>query len=179
LSVTRIKPGCSCTSISKIEKPIPPGDSAAIVVTFKSGRYLNEIEKTTKIYTDDPKTEILEFTLSARVFKRGEPSGDISITPCELRVDYGDDKLLPEAGRLEIVNNGSDTVTVSVSYLPEKIVDKPQMPSAIGPSAKTDLSLPFKKPPKNNDINGFFIQFRFSGSDETLISVPIEVKLEY
>lgn len=178
LTVTKIKPGCSCTSISKIEKPIPPGDSTGVIVTFKSGRYLNKVEKTTKIYTDDPDTEILEFTLTANVFKRGESSGDIAVSPHELTVNYGEDKLPSEEGKLEIVNNGSDTVITSVSHLPEEIVDKPQLPSAIAPTVKTDLSLHFIKPSESNDLEGLFIQFKFNGNDETLISVPIEVELK-
>ena len=53
LTVTKINAGCSCTSTSEIKDPIAPGDSAAIVITLKSGRYRGKIKKTTEVYTDD------------------------------------------------------------------------------------------------------------------------------
>ncbi|PKK84183.1 MAG: hypothetical protein CVT49_05140 [candidate division Zixibacteria bacterium HGW-Zixibacteria-1] len=176
LAIKEIKSGCSCTSVSKIEKPIEPGDSAAIAVTFKSGRYRGAVTKTTKVFTDDPVNEIYELTIQANVIKKDEACGIIKLLPQKLEW-VNDNNIISGDSIINIANTGPDTLSVSVFHQPENIINKIKLPLILPPDSETDV--PIKPKPANIisfEMKGTSITFAVIGRDTTIVTMPIEIK---
>ena len=177
LTVLKIESGCSCTSISKIDHPLQPGDSAVVTVTFKTGRYRGNVKKTTKVYTDDPDNEILKLTISAYVLKRGEESEKITVTPTILDWKLENDRLVFEDSVLNVLNKTMDTVSIGILNWPENILEKIELTSGLAPGES--LNLPFKfvsktrVPPENTALS---VTLGFTGSDTTILTVPVKIK---
>lgn len=176
LSVLKIKAGCSCTSVSKIEQPIAPGDSAAIVVTFKSGRYHGRVKKTTKVYTDDPEASVHHLPIIANVVKAGEPTDDISVTPQKLTWKMDKGIIAVDADTLRITNNGASILAASVLHAPEKIVTEIDLPRSIAPSEATDLILHISNEPMTGESGWLSTTLAFTDPDTTVITIPIEIE---
>ena len=176
LNVSRIKSGCSCTSNSKIEKPIPPGDSAAITITFNSGRYHSMVRKTTTVFTDDPDSSVQILNIAAVVYKNNETTGDISVNPQKITIKINEEGLIAEADSLEISNNGSDSVAVNILHTSKTVINQIDIPRAINPDGKIRPKLHLTDEPLADEINGESIIFGFIGRDTTIITIPIEIK---
>jgi hypothetical protein len=176
LSVLKIKAGCSCTSVSKVEQPIAPGDSAAIVVTFKSGRYHGRVKKTTKVYTDDPEASVHHLPIIANVVKEEEPTDDVSVTPQKLTWKKDDGIIAVDADTLRITNNGTSILAATVLHAPEKIVTEIDHPQSIAPGEAADLILHISKEPMPDESGWLSTTLGFTGPDTTVITIPIEIE---
>ncbi len=176
LSVLKIKAGCSCTSVSKIEQAIAPGDSAAIVVTFKSGRYRGRVKKTTKVYTDDPEASVYHLPIMANVVKEGEPTDDVSVTPQKLTWKMNNGIIEVDVDTLRITNNGASILAAIVLHAPEKIVSEINLPRSIAPAEAIDLILHISKEPMPGELGWLSTTLAFAGPDTTVITIPIEIE---
>lgn len=177
LSVKKIDPGCSCTGTSSIDKPLSPGDSAVVTVTFNSGRYLHKVRKTTTVNTNDPDNQSSQFKLSAYVVEEDEPTGSIELTPRKIVWQQS------KEGALKVI----DTVVVRSRYSGDAVVriERVSHPSLIA------VKLPGKLQPNDQQrlivtpgagvrlpegVEGLCITLSFSGKDTTTITIPIETK---
>ncbi|HDL03351.1 MAG TPA: DUF1573 domain-containing protein [candidate division Zixibacteria bacterium] len=177
LTVRKIESGCSCTSISRIEHPLQPGDSAAITVTFKSGRYRGMVKKTTKVYTDDPDNEVLELIITAYILKRDEESKYIRVIPPILNWKLENDRLILQDSTLDILNISPDTVSVNLLSWPGNILPPEELPSRLAPHEKRELKLRLDSKsavPSKDEI--FWIALSFAAEDTIKISVPVKLK---
>ncbi|MEW5924293.1 MAG: DUF1573 domain-containing protein [Candidatus Zixiibacteriota bacterium] len=175
LTVKKIKTGCSCTSISEIDKPIEPGDSAAVAVTFKSGRYRGPVSKTTKVIIDNPESAIYEFTIKADVLKDDESSRDIKIFPNSLQWSLEDDFPANDS-IINISNTGPDTVMISTPHLPGDILQAANIPLFLAPQKNIDIVIKPAAKELLPDIKGLSMTFAFTGKDTTIITVPVKIK---
>lgn len=176
LAVKEIKSGCSCTSVSKIEKPIMPGDSAAIAVTFKSGRYRGAVTKTTKVFTDDPVNDIFELTIQANVIKKDESCGTIKLLPQKLEW-VNDNNFISGDSIINIANTGPDTLSVSVLHQLENIINAFTFLPVLAPN--DDIEVLIRPKPANiisSEMKGTSITVAFIGRDTTIVTMPIEIK---
>ena len=176
LSVTKIESGCSCTSVSELDHPIAPGDSAAIVVTFKSGRYRHRVKKTTKIHTDDPETPVCSLRILANVVKRKEATGDVWVRPPKLTWRINKTIITVDTNSLKISNNGMDSLAVAVLHVPEGIVDRIESPERVAPGQEVELQLRPSKELIPGKTDGLSITLAFAGRETTIVTVPIEMK---
>jgi hypothetical protein len=176
LSVLKIKAGCSCTSVSEIERPIAPGDSAAVAVTFKSGRYHGSVKKTTKVYTDNPEASIHHLPIMANVVKAGEPTDDVSVTPQKLTWKIDNEIIESDTDTLRITNNGAGILAAIIMHSPEELVTEMDLPRSIAPAEAADLILHISKEPIPGESKGLSTTIAFVGQDTTFITIPIEIK---
>jgi hypothetical protein len=174
--VSKIKADCSCTSVSEVKRPIAPGDSAAILVTFKTGRYNGLVKKMAKAYTDDPETPICNLKFTGMVVKQGEPTANVGITPHKLSWTINNGKLMPDVDTLRILNKGVDDISVAILHAPEEIVTKIDIAHKIGPKDVASLILHLSQGPMSPALEALSITLGFIGQDTTTITIPIEIK---
>jgi hypothetical protein len=173
LEVTKIKSGCSCTTISELKDPIPPGDSAAVEVTFKSGRYHKKIKKTTRVFTDDAEEPSYLLHLEARVFKRKEQPGSLRLEPVVLEWDGSPGASGPLQDTLMITNTGDVPLLPRVVHLPSEVVELSALPDRIAPGTHGDFILELRQIGNDKDYDGLFITIALDGPDTVLVTVPI------
>ncbi len=176
LTVYRIDPGCSCTGTTKIEQPILPGDSAAIEVTFKSGRYQNLVRKAAKVYTDDPVAPVRQYRIISNVFKEGDKTGDIAITPTRLTWKTELDKLTLTTDTLRLSNLGDRERKITVLHYPKELVASVTSETTLAPGAGGSLILENISGTVSENLKGLSLTLAFTGTDTTIITVPIEIK---
>lgn len=176
LNVEKIKAGCSCTSVSKIDKPIAPGDSAAVDITFKSGRYLGKVKKTTEVYIKDREKPLYELHIKADVIKQGEEPGAVRVEPEKLKWEIKSQENPIAMDSLMLVNNGPDSLTVSILHLPDTIVNQVYYPETIGPKERKNLILQIEGESLKGKAKGNSITVAFYSKDTTIVTVPIEIK---
>jgi hypothetical protein len=63
LIIVKVQTGCGCTAINYTEEPIPPGDTAAVTLTYNPSGRPGQFTKQALIFTNtEPKRTILEIT---------------------------------------------------------------------------------------------------------------------
>lgn len=176
LHVNKIKPGCSCTSVPTIREPIPPGDSVAIEVSFRSGRYRGRVHKKTTVYTDDPQREELELHIIADVVKNDQPAGPVMAEPFELVLEAVNDTVRAQSDtlnwtteeegeyRIEFVS-GPDGVHVMMG---DTLAVTATNPKAIAFGVPSSIAVP--------EISTACFGFRVIGSDTTWVTVPVTIE---
>lgn len=172
MTVTKIKAGCSCTTVSELKDPVGPGDSAAIVVTFNSGRYQDKVKKTTKVYIDNAERESYRLVLRANVIKDGDRAGEVDLEPRRLKWRSIGGAVAAGADSVTLVNHGTQklAVTVAAGSLPPSVTA--QLPPALEPGGQGTLIV--KRP--SGSIAGqaaLALTVVLAGSDTTLVTVPI------
>jgi len=176
LSVTKIDAGCSCTSVSPVENPIAPGDSAKVLVTFNSGRYSKGVKKAAKLHTNDTETPVQRLPYTAYVVKRGDMTGDISVVPQTLTWETDKAALADRMDTVKVVNNGSDSVTVAVLCTPERIVDRVDFPRNLAPGEGGIVLLLVDDKAVPDEPGGQSVTVSFAGQDTTIVTIPIEIE---
>ena len=176
LKVNKIESGCSCTSVSKIERPIPPGDSAAVTVIFKSGRYHHRVSKTTKVYTDDPLDPVRRFRIISFVFKKGEETGSVTVTPLALEWKIEKDTLFATVDTLRITNHSDRGMKMEIVHMPDELFENIIVPDDIAPGQTACLVLEIPSQTFPEAPEGLSLTMAFTGSDTTRVTVPLVIK---
>ena len=175
LSVTKIKSGCSCTSISELDASIAPGDSAAISVVFKSGRYISKVQKTTKIFTDNPDAPVYHLIIKAVVVKHGAAAGYLDVVPQRLKWKIQDDVIAAGIDTILVTTDSDDTLSVAVLHFPEEVVQSIGHPDRINQGEETYLVVRPSDRPLTTDINALSVTLAFMGRDTTIVTIPVEI----
>jgi hypothetical protein len=74
VTITRLDRGCDCTSLVKSDSVIRPNDSVVINVAFDTKNQYGPVNKSFKVFTNDPGQEELAFSYVANVGQW--PAGD-------------------------------------------------------------------------------------------------------
>ncbi len=173
LEITEIKPGCSCTSVSDATGPVAPGDSAAVTITFRSGRYHKFVRKITGVRTDDSTTPKNFLHLVSRVYRPGEPTGGVKCEPPAITPPMVDAVFDAIPDTLRVRNLGTDTLAVDVLRKPERLITNLDFPTSIPPGADAEFIINWQRPLRADEIFGETFTLKFSGKDETIITVPL------
>ncbi len=175
LTVTKIKIGCSCTKIGEIDNPIDPGDSVAIDITFKSGRYKHRIKKTTIIYTDDPNTAPWDLVIRAEVVKRDESMGAVEVSPRRLAHDKNTLSASHAPDTLIFTNRGDEDLKLILVEPEGSIYSSIDLPPTLKPGESGPVVVAWIKERTGDAYQGAVITFAAVGKDTTRVSVPVEI----
>jgi hypothetical protein len=105
VKITGLNTGCDCTSLTKSDSLIRPGDSVIIHATFNSRNYYGPVNKSFRVYTDNPATAEIQLFYLATV---GQWFNGIKPDPVSLL-------LLPahKSKKVTIPNRAFDTITLA------------------------------------------------------------------
>ncbi|MFH1686316.1 MAG: DUF1573 domain-containing protein [bacterium] len=174
LNVSKIKAGCSCTSTSEINEPIAPGDSAAIEVTFKSGRYKGTVTKTTKVYTDENEAETFRLAIKANVVKNLADAQPIAIEPMHLKAYARDDQVRLAVDTIVVTNSGADSVTVDVLAASAGL-ELDRLPKIVGPGSRVGIPVGVRAVP-SDDSDWLSATLLVIGRDTTRVTIPVQIE---
>ncbi len=175
LHVTKIKAGCSCTSVSEIDEPIEPGDSVAITVSFRSGRYRGKVHKKTTVYTDDPKRGELELHIIANVVKGDESAGPVFVEPFEVAFEAEDDTVGIQAGSLIFSTEQEGEYRVEFEQGPEGAKVEVENPRVLSTGQPVTITFEVTEPLPAQRLSTSSFGFRVIGPDTARISIPITI----
>jgi hypothetical protein len=101
LVITHVQPTCGCTNAPLTKNILAPGESTSMIITLSISSYQGEIQKSIRIFSNDPKNSVLELTLKANI-KR-----DIFVTPSSF-VSFTDIRVGETSNQTLTLNNNSD-----------------------------------------------------------------------
>ncbi len=176
LTIEKIKSGCSCTTIPKIEGAIAPGDSVAIPVTFRTGRYHYRVHKSTYVITHHPDLKKARLSFLAHVVSDRDTTEFMQIEPRSLTWDTKVGQLKFNDKKVELKNKNEDTVVVRVVEFPDANFVWELSDSLIAPGKTATLRLqpregqllPIKKP--------YSATLEFACQQSMRATIPFEVK---
>lgn len=173
--VDKIKSGCSCTSISEIEEPIPPGDSVPITVTFKSGRYQGAIRKTTKVYCDGRDDPAHRLVITADIVKKGKIKDSPLIMAGKLEWRIKDGEWAATLDSVPLVNRTDDTLWLKMLESAREVIEFAH-PSLMPPGDTAMILLrPLPTMPPDT-METASITMALVGRETTRVTIPIEIK---
>jgi hypothetical protein len=175
LAVKKVDFECACASASKPEEPIAPGDSGAVAITFKSGRYRGHVRKSAKVETDDPMRPIQRLRFQAEVIRENQPAGSLSLIPQKLKWKVEESRLKLTADTILVVNNDNSPVDVRLVRYPEEIIDQIDLQGELEPA--DTMAIVFSPTAKAlpAGLKGLSALFRVAGNDTCVVTVPIEL----
>jgi hypothetical protein len=176
LKVVKIELDCSCTSVSEIEKPIDPGDSAAIVLSFKTGRYHGRVTKSARVHTDDPVRPIQRVRFQSLVIKEDEPADSVAVLPLKLKWKLEESRLALKADTVRIVNTGSIDRKIVPLLVPHEIVESLDFPKTVAGGDSVAIAMKLAKDKIPSDMKYFSTTIAFEGRDTTIVTIPIELE---
>jgi hypothetical protein len=171
ITVSRIRPGCSCTSVTQIKEPIPAHDSVPVVVTFKSGHFLGPVDKSTDVYLAGSLHAAFRYRLVADVFPRGESIGPLTLDPPSLSWKTDGNR---HTDTIRITNNTDSPLTSELLFRPDDLVDSVVIPGNI-PSGETRPVVVYGSVlHPESAVPGSNITVQFTGADAIVVTIPIE-----
>jgi hypothetical protein len=176
LKVVTTEVDCSCASSSKVKEPIPPGDSAAITITFRSGRYHGHVAKSVKVTTNDPERSIQRLRIQSEVIKGDDPTDSLVVTPLKLKWKLDGSRLDLTSDTISVANSGSDQFKVRLLNYPAQLVNSIDFPKNLGAHESLAFILKPADGKFSADLKGLSATFRFEGKDTTTITIPIELE---
>lgn len=176
LEVVAIEVDCSCASASNVEEPIPPGDSAAITIFFKSGRYHGHVAKSARVTTNDPQRPIQRLRIQSDVIKDDDPTDSLVVTPLKLKWKLNDSRLGLSSDTIGIANSSSDSFQVNLLSYSQQLINSIDSPKSLGVNESLALILKPAEGEFSTDLKGMSATFRFEGKDTTTITIPIELE---
>lgn len=176
LNVSKIKAGCSCTSASKISKPINPGDSAAVEIRFRSGRYRGKVHKKTTVFTNDPMREELELHIIATVVEKDQPAGPVMVEPFRILLVAEGDTIRTQVDTLVFSTEEESEYRIEFSGGPQGVKVETVDPGALTAGAPVAFTVEVVEPQPTPYLSTASFGFRVIGSDTTGISVPVTIE---
>ena len=153
--VDKIKAGCSCTSVSRVTEPIPPGDSVPITITFKSGRYQDRIRKTTLVFCDGLEEPAYRLVISAHVLKKGEADEGPLVRAERLEWRIADGRWEQSADTVWLINRSDDTLAFGLAEPSRGLVEIEHSASIPpGETAAMILRPTPTPPPEDSELDG-------------------------
>lgn len=116
LVITKIKPGCGCTTTRKNSIIIPPGESSFIDITYRSSKSTRQVGKVTKrirVESTDSKNPSLSLSISAHT-----DTSDCMLLCTPKIVNYND-VLLGKSAKVKVELENLDSVRTELEIVSE------------------------------------------------------------
>lgn len=174
LTITKIKPGCGCTTTRKKSIVLPPGESAFIDITYRSSKSAKRVGKATKrirIESTDSSTPTMNISISART-----DTADCSLRCNPLMADFNE-ILIDKKAEMEVDLTNIGTVKAELEIVSEptdEFVDKYKIKKTkLDPGKDTRIEFELRKDIPPGDFKTA-LTVQVKDNQESRITIPIQ-----
>ena len=107
LEITRVQPGCGCTTAGTWDKRVEPGAKGSIPLQFNSAGFSGRVSKSATVHCNDVARSNIVLQLNGTIWK------PIETTPSLVMFSYGEEGQTPQTKSVRIVNNLEEPVELS------------------------------------------------------------------
>lgn len=107
LEITRVQPGCGCTTAGTWDKRVEPGAQGSIPLQFNSAGFSGRVTKTATVHCNDQSHSNVVLQLTGTIWK------PIEATPSLVMFTYGEEGQTQQTKSVRIVNNLETPVALS------------------------------------------------------------------
>lgn len=107
LEITRVQPGCGCTTAGAWDKRVEPGAKGSIPLQFNSTGFSGRVTKTATVHCNDLAHSNIVLQLTGTIWK------PIDTTPSLVMFSYGEEGQTEQTKSVRIVNNLEEPVELS------------------------------------------------------------------
>lgn len=107
LEITRVQPGCGCTTAGTWDKRVEPGAQGSIPLQFNSAGFSGRVTKTATVHCNDQSHSNVVLQLTGTIWK------PIETTPSLVMFTYGEEGQTQQTKSVRIVNNLETPVALS------------------------------------------------------------------
>ncbi|GAB4326424.1 MAG: hypothetical protein Kow0074_20960 [Candidatus Zixiibacteriota bacterium] len=182
LTIERIDVGCWCTSTSDVNDPIPPGDSAAILVTLNTSIIQGHVRKWIKVFTSIAREEHERLWIRGYVLTDNEPTGVYRVTPSTLkwpliRTDSAEGWVTAPLDRahFDVANLTDVDVTLDASVCCSPCMDSVIAPPVLAANSKAQVIVYTKALADSATCAAPSVTLSMIARDTTRITVPIVI----
>jgi hypothetical protein len=101
LVITHVQPTCGCTNAPLTKNVLAPGEKTSMIITLSISSYQGPIQKSIRVFSNDPKNSVLELTLKADIRR------DIFVSPSSF-ISFTDIRVGETSSQTITLNNKSD-----------------------------------------------------------------------
>ena len=107
LEITRVQPGCGCTTAGSWDKRVEPGARGSIPLQFNSAGFSGRVTKTATVHCNDQSHSNVVLQLTGTIWR------PIETTPSLVMFTYGEEEQTRQTKSVRIVNNLEAPVELS------------------------------------------------------------------
>lgn len=107
LEITRVQPGCGCTTAGTWDKRVEPGAKGSIPLQFNSSGFSGRVSKSATVHCNDTTRSNILLQLTGTIWK------PIEATPSLVMFSYAEEGQTQQTKSVRIVNNLEETVELS------------------------------------------------------------------
>lgn len=107
LEITRVQPGCGCTTAGTWDKRVEPGAKGSIPLQFNAAGFSGRVTKTATVHSNDRNHSNVVLQLTGTVWK------PVEATPSLVMFSYPEEGQTPQTRDIRIVNHLEEAVTIS------------------------------------------------------------------
>ncbi len=165
LHITRVKPGCGCTTAPLDKDKVEPGDFAIVDVKLNVANYSNNVHKSISISTNDPENRNIKYHLYCKVLRPVQTFPRfINITNAEV----GEEAL----GKVRLKNNSNEKITIKEIVLKPKDI-KINIEEGFVLEPKTDFGIEVLVTPKDLGRIRGMVTIKTDNSEASFVRIPL------
>jgi hypothetical protein len=107
LEITRVQPGCGCTTAGTWDKRVEPGAKGSIPLQFNATGFSGRVTKTATVHSNDRNHSNVVLQLTGTVWK------PVEATPSLVMFSYTEEGQTPQTRNVRILNHLEEAVTIS------------------------------------------------------------------
>ncbi len=183
LTIDRIDVGCWCTSTSRLDGPIAPGDSAAILVTLNTTIIQGHVRKWIKLFRSIATEEHERLWIRGYVVTDDEPTGVYRVTPQTvewpiIRSDSAEGWVTArlDRARFDVSNLTDDTVELAAHLCCTPCLDSVVVPGTLAGQAHSQIVVYGNTLLDSATCAAPSVTLALIAKDTTRITVPIVIE---
>ncbi|MFZ1082245.1 MAG: DUF1573 domain-containing protein [Candidatus Kryptoniota bacterium] len=146
ISIKNVHTSCGCTVASVSDSMIAPGKQTTVHVEFNPAGYIGDVTKYIRIFSSDPKNQVVEIKMTGYVAYALQPTPNY-IAFSNARVGKLD------STSITLSNTSDETMRITKVELPSEALTYKLDKNTLKPGEFTDLEL-YLNPKTIGDVNG-------------------------